>query len=69
MTYIEVMQDLQLELAGEYMVMAATLAEIKSRMLPRPKLDSDGNEEDPRAELVRAPAGIRAFQARRRRCG
>jgi segregation and condensation protein A len=54
MTYIQVMENLQLELAGEYMVMAATLAEIKSRMLlPRPKLDTDGNEEDPRAELVR----------------
>ena len=54
MKYIELMQELQLELAGEYMVMAATLAEIKSRMLlPRPKVDSDGNEEDPRAELVR----------------
>ena len=54
MTYIELMQDLQLELAGEYMVMAATLAELKSRMLlPRPKVDAEGNEEDPRAELVR----------------
>src|SRR5215831_6094773 len=54
MQYIEVMTELQLELAGEYMVMAATLAEIKSRMLlPRPKVDEDGNEEDPRAELVR----------------
>ena len=54
MKYIEVMQGLQLELAGEYMLMAATLAEIKSRMLlPRPKLDTDGSEEDPRAELVR----------------
>ena len=54
MKYIEVMHDLQLELAGEYLVMAATLAEIKSRMLlPRPKVDSDGNEDDPRAELVR----------------
>jgi segregation and condensation protein A len=53
MQYIELMQDLQLELAGEYMVMAATLAEIKSRMLlPRPKLDED-SELDPRAELVR----------------
>src|SRR5471032_182117 len=51
--YIELMQDLQLELAGEYLVMAATLAEIKSRMLlPRPKLDED-SELDPRAELVR----------------
>jgi segregation and condensation protein A len=53
MKYIELMQDLQLELAGEYMVMAATLAEIKSRMLlPRPKAVGDV-EEDPRAELVR----------------
>jgi segregation and condensation protein A len=54
MRYIELMQDLQLELAGEYLVMAATLAEIKSRMLlPRPKVSTDGVEEDPRAELVR----------------
>ena len=53
MQYIELMQELQLELAGEYQVMAATLAEIKSRMLlPRPKLTED-SEEDPRAELVR----------------
>ncbi len=53
MTYIELMQDLQLELAGEYMVMAATLAEIKSRMLlPRPPAQSEV-EDDPRAELVR----------------
>ena len=53
MQYIELMQELQLELAGEYLVMAATLAENKSRMLlPRPKLDEDG-ELDPRAELVR----------------
>src|SRR5579862_5167810 len=53
MQYIELMQDLQLELAGEYLVMAATLAEIKSRMLlPRPKSEEPG-ELDPRAELVR----------------
>jgi segregation and condensation protein A len=52
MRYIDLMQELQLELAGEYLVMAATLAEIKSRMLlPRPA--SDDGEEDPRAELVR----------------
>jgi segregation and condensation protein A len=51
--YIEVMQELQLELAGEYLVMAATLAEIKSRMLlPRPQLAGE-EDEDPRAELVR----------------
>jgi segregation and condensation protein A len=53
MQYIELMHDLQLELAGEYLVMAATLAEIKSRMLlPRPKLEEE-DDEDPRAELVR----------------
>ena len=54
MQYIEVMRDLQLELAGEYLVMAATLAEIKSRMLlPRPQGEGSGEEDDPRAELVR----------------
>jgi len=54
MQYIEVMRDLQLELAGEYMLMAATLAEIKSRMLlPRPQGEGGQEEEDPRAELVR----------------
>jgi segregation and condensation protein A len=53
MQYIELMQDLQLELAGEYLVMAATLAEIKSRMLlPRPPSAAE-DEDDPRAELVR----------------
>jgi len=51
--YIELMQGLQLELAGEYLVMAATLAEIKSRMLlPRPP-GEEISEDDPRAELVR----------------
>jgi segregation and condensation protein A len=54
MQYIELMQDLQLELAGEYMLMAATLAEIKSRMLlPRPQGELGHDEDDPRAELVR----------------
>jgi segregation and condensation protein A len=51
--YIELMRELQLELAGEYLLMAAMLAEIKSRMLlPRPPSD-DAEEDDPRAELVR----------------
>jgi segregation and condensation protein A len=51
--YIEMLQDIQFELAAEYLVMAAILAEIKSRMLlPRPSND-DGEEADPRAELVR----------------
>jgi segregation and condensation protein A len=51
--YIELMTELQLELAGEYLVMAAMLAEIKSRMLlPRPQVEEE-EEDDPRAELVR----------------
>jgi segregation and condensation protein A len=51
--YIEMMQDLKLELAAEYLVMAAILAEIKSRLLlPRAPAE-EGIEEDPRAELMR----------------
>ncbi|HEY0332199.1 MAG TPA: ScpA family protein [Stenotrophomonas sp.] len=51
--YINVMQELRFELAAEYLVMAAILAEIKSRMLlPRPPSE-EGDEADPRAELVR----------------
>jgi segregation and condensation protein A len=53
MEYIQLMQELDLELAGEYLLMAAMLAEIKSRMLlPRSQLDAE-EEDDPRAELVR----------------
>ncbi|HEX3895306.1 MAG TPA: ScpA family protein [Rudaea sp.] len=51
--YIDLMQNLRLELAAEYLVMAAILAEIKSRLLlPRPPSE-EGVEADPRAELVR----------------
>ena len=54
MRYIELMQVLQLELAGEYLLMAATLAEVKSRMLlPRIHGEETSEEADPRAELVR----------------
>lgn len=50
--YIELMKALQLDLAGEYLLMAAMLAEIKSRLLlPRPEAEKE--EEDPQAELVR----------------
>jgi segregation and condensation protein A len=53
MQYIELMQEMQLELAAEYLLMAAMLAEIKSRMLlPRPESQEEEGE-DPRAELVR----------------
>lgn len=52
MEYVDLMSGLRLELAAEYLVMAATLAEIKSRMLlPRP--ESMTEEDDPRAELIR----------------
>ncbi len=53
MSYIEMMQELKLELAAEYLVMAAMLAEIKSRMLLPRTRDDDEEESDPRAELVR----------------
>ncbi len=51
--YVEFMKEVSLELAAEYLVMAAILAEIKSRMLlPKPAA-TDSSEEDPRAELIR----------------
>jgi len=51
--YIDLMHEMRLELAAEYLVMAAILAEIKSRLLlPRPPM-AEGLEDDPRAELVR----------------
>ena len=53
LAYIDLMRELELELAGEYLLMAAMLAEIKSRMLlPRPVGDAS-EEDDPRADLVR----------------
>jgi len=51
--YIEVMHELQLDLAGEYLLMAAMLAEIKSRMLLPRVEEAEEDEDDPRAELVR----------------
>ncbi len=52
--YVEAMRQHNLELAAEYLLMAAMLLEIKSRMLlPRPRLEEEGAVEDPRAELVR----------------
>jgi segregation and condensation protein A len=54
MKYIDVMQSMRFELAAEYLLMAATLAEIKSRMLlPRRQQDEEGEEIDPRMELIR----------------
>lgn len=54
MSYIEMMRELNLDVAGEYLVMAATLTLIKSRMLlPPSEEDGDEEEADPRADLVR----------------
>jgi segregation and condensation protein A len=54
MAYIDAMQQERLEMAAEYLLMAALLIEIKSRLLlPRPPREDDGEVEDPRAELAR----------------
>ena len=54
MVYVEAMRENQFELAAEYLLMAAVLIEIKSRMLlPRPPRDNEAEPDDPRAELVR----------------
>ena len=50
--YLEVIRELDLDVAGEYLLMAATLAWIKSRMLLPQETDEEGEEVDPRAELV-----------------
>ncbi len=50
---LDVQEQLDLEIAGDYLVMASTLMQLKSRMLlPRPEVDDEGNEIDPRAELA-----------------
>ena len=53
MSYVEVMKTLKLELAAEYLLMAAILAEIKSRLLLPKRSDDSEEEDDPRAELIR----------------
>lgn len=53
MGYVELMKAVRLELAAEYLVMAAMLAEIKSRMLLPRSSEAEDDEEDPRAELIR----------------
>ena len=53
MEYVGLMKELKLELAAEYLVMAAMLAEIKSRMLLPRQQDDEEDEGDPRAELIR----------------
>ncbi len=53
MEYVELMREMNLELAADYLLMAAMLAEIKSRMLLPRTMDEDEESEDPRAELIR----------------
>jgi segregation and condensation protein A len=53
MSYIELMEAMQWELAAEYLLMAAMLAEIKSRMLLPRQHEDEESDEDPRAELIR----------------
>src|SRR4029079_8975621 len=53
LTYIHQMQELNMELASEFILVAATLMRIKARLLlPRPELDKEGNEIDPRQDLI-----------------
>ena len=62
MGYIDLMKTIQLEVASDYMVMSAMLAEIKSRML-LPKRTEEDDEEDPRAELIRRLQDYERFKS------
>jgi segregation and condensation protein A len=62
--YIDIMQEMNLDVAGEFLVMAATLIHIKSRMLlPRPDPTQEDPEEDPREALVRRLLEHQKFKA------
>jgi len=63
MGYVELMKSVRLELAAEYLVMAAMLAEIKSRMLLPRSADVEEEEDDPRAELIRRLQEYERFKA------
>lgn len=63
LVYIELLKDLNLEIAGEFLVMAATLIHIKSKMLlPPDEEESEESIEDPRAELVRRLLEYKAYK-------
>ena len=63
MSYIDLMSTIQLELAAEYLVMAAMLAEIKSRILLPRQVEDEEDEGDPRAELIRRLQEYERFKA------
>ncbi len=62
--YIELMKSLDMEIAGDFLVMASTLTHIKSRMLLPPSENPEGDEEgvDPRAELIRRLLEYKSFK-------
>ena len=60
--YLELMRDCNLEIAGDYLVMAATLMYIKSRMLLPPDPDAEEGEDDPRAELAQQLLDYQQFK-------
>lgn len=63
LTYLQTMQTLNIDLAGDFLLMAATLMRIKAKMLlPRKEKDEIGNEIDPRAELVEKIIEYKTFK-------
>ncbi|MGH7899274.1 MAG: segregation and condensation protein A [Candidatus Binatia bacterium] len=63
LAYLDLLEQLNLDLAGEYLVMAATLTQIKSRMLLPPVEGEEEEEEDPRLELVQQLEEYQRFRA------
>lgn len=63
MEYVRKMQEENLDIVSEFLVMAATLLDIKCRMLLPKEVDEEGNEEDPRAELVKQLLEYKLFKA------
>ncbi len=62
--YVHQMENLNVEVASEFILVAATLMRIKSKMLlPRPKLDEQGNEMDPREDLVKHLLEYRKYKS------
>ena len=63
MEYVEQLKKEDLNVVSEFLVMAATLLDIKSRMLLPKEVDEEGNEEDPRAELVEKLLEYKLYKA------
>ena len=63
MEYVRKMQEENLDIVSEFLVMAATLLDIKCRMLLPKEVDEEGNEEDPRAEIVEQLLEYKLFKA------